>query len=247
MNRLLTVGFLLLVLLLTACSPAPQETPSPSPTPPTILVDITPAARPAAAALTACADVFTGFELQVRERYASQSDAGLLIRLGAPEGSPQPEAGFLAQIATEDVRVILPASGPVSSLTNTEVMAVFSGQMTAWEQENSELPITVWVPLAADETRQAFENVIMAGLPVVSDAQLAPDPAAMLQAVSEDTGAVGFVPAAWETNSDLHSILLGIRMPVLVQADQAPTGQAAELLACMQGPIGQLALLDLYQ
>jgi hypothetical protein len=35
-------------------------------------------------------------------------------------------------------------------------------------------------------------------------------------------------------------------MPVLVQADATPTGPAADLVACMQGAIGQLALLDLY-
>lgn len=248
MNRLLFRGILLAMLLvLSACSPAQQETPpTPEPARVTIQVDITPAAHPAAAALNACAEAFPNLDVQVRERYASQSNAELLIRLGAPEGSLEPEAGFLAQIATEELRVVLNSENPAASLTNAEIFSLFSGQTTDWRQlDGDDAPVGVWVPLSADETRQAFESQIMAGLPVVSDAGLAPDPTAMLEAVSADPYAIGYLPSAWETG-DLQTIQLGIRLPVLVQADEAPTGPAADLVACMQGAIGQLALLSLY-
>lgn len=258
MNRpLLRFGSLLLLvlLLLSACSSTAQETPTPAPTTVTIQVDVTPAAHPAAAALNACAEAFPNIDVQIRERYASQSDAGLLIRLGAPEGSPEPEAGFLAQIATEELRVVLNPDNPASSLTNADIFALFSGQITDWgqlvqatpsdQQDDAETPVDVWVPLTADESRLAFESQIMAGLPVVSDAGLAPDPTAMLEAISADPYAIGYLPSAWEAG-DLQTIQLGIRLPVLVQADAAPTGPTADLVACMQGAIGQLALLSLY-
>jgi hypothetical protein len=239
-------GFLLLLLILAACSEAPQETPTPTVNLPTIRVDITPAAQPAAAALNACAEVMSTFDLEVRERFASVSDGDLLIRLGAPEDSPQPEAGFLAQIATEDIRVVLNPNNPISSLTRPELLDLFSGKTTDWRQlDGKAAPVYVWVPLAAEETRKAFESEVMESLPVVPDARLAPDPAAMLEAISADPNTIGYLPAAWETG-DLQTTLLGIHMPVLVQADATPTGPAADLVACMQGAIGQLALLDLY-
>lgn len=253
-------GLLLLLLILTACSAGPQEPPTPTANLPTVRVDITPAAQPATAALDACGEVMPAFDLEVRERFASQSDGDLLIRLGAPEDSPQPEAGFLAQIATEDIRVVLHPDNPNASLTRSELLALFSGRTTDWgqlDQVNSSqttvpgqlggraAPVYVWVPLAADETRQAFEAEIMDSLPVVPDARLAPDPAAMLEAISADPNTIGYLPAAWEVG-ELQSTLLGIRMPVLVQADATPTGPAAELVTCMQGAIGQLALLDRY-
>ena len=246
-NILRCGGLFVLLLILAACTAAPQETPTaPSANLPTIHVDITPAAQPATAALDACMEVLTGFDLEVRERYASQSDGDLLIRLGNPEGSPQPEAGFLAQIATEDIRVVLHPDNLISSLTRPELFSLFSGKVTDWNQLGGKAaPVYVWVPLAADETRQAFEAEIMESLPVVSDARLAPDPAAMIEAVSADPNTIGYLPAAWEIG-DLQSTLLGIRMPVLVQADASPTGPAADLVACMQGAIGQLALLSIY-
>lgn len=258
MNRLLLrLGSLLLLmlLLLNACSSPAQETPTPAPTAVTIQVDITPAAHPAAAALNACAEAFPNLDVQIRERYASQSDAELLIRLGAPEGSPEPEAGFLAQIATEELRVVLNPDNPATSLTNDDIFALFSGQVTDWGQldrpissdqpADQNAPVDVWVPLTADETRLAFENQIMAGLPVVSNAGLAPAPTSMLEAISADPYAIGYLPSAWEVD-DLQAIQLGIRLPVLIQADAAPSGPTADLVACMQGAIGQLALLSLY-
>jgi len=240
-------GLFILLLMLTACSPAPQETPAaPAADLPTIRVDITPAAQPAAAALDACAEVLNTFDLEVRERFASQSDGDLLIRLGAPEDAPQPEAGFLAQIATEELRVVLHPDNPATSLTRAELLSLFSGKVTNWNQLGGKAaPVFVWVPLAADETRQAFESEIMESLPVVSDARLAPDPAAMLESISADPNTIGYLPASWEIGS-LQSTLPGIHMPVLVQADEPPTGPAADLVACMQGAIGQLALLNLY-
>lgn len=236
--------WLVLVLVaawLGACAAQPASTPTPTTPANIIQVDITSATRLTAEAVNACDAVLPDIEVRIFERFPSQSAGDLLIRLGAPE-----DAGFLAQIASEGLSVVLHPDNPASSLTLEQIQALFSGQVTDWSQLGGEdVPVKVWVPLAADEARQAFDSQVLAEAPVVPDARLAPDPAAMLEAVGKDPGAVGYLPDAW-LSDQLQSIPLDIRLPVLVAARETPEGPAGELVACLQGPVGKLALLEFY-
>lgn len=232
--------FLTAVLLLAGCAPA--EVVSPTPNPSILVVNLTPAARLAAPALIACSAALPDVQVEIEERYVSQADGDLLIRLGVPESLP----GFLAQIAVDELAVILHPENPAASLTTAEIRSLFSGQVTDWEDYHGEAGrVEVWVPLSADETRLAFDHHLMQGVAVVSDAGLAPDTEIMRQVISANPSAIGYLPVSWET-PDLHTILLGIQLPVLVAAEQEPQGPAAELVACLQGEIGQQALNAVY-
>jgi hypothetical protein len=103
----------------------------------------------------------------------------------------------------------------------------------------------VWVPLAVDETRRAFEDQMMQGLPLVSNASLAPGPEAMRQIIGANPNAIGYLPSAWQP-SGLHTILPGIQMPVLAASPGTPDGSTADLVACLQGEIGQGKLSEVY-
>lgn len=242
MKDLLHHGWVLLLLILLVAGCAPEQEIEPTAVPSTVLIHITPAARPAHAAVRACAASLPGFLFETEERFASEASSDLVIRLGVPEIHP----GFLAQIASDELAVVLHPENPSASLTTAEIQALFSGQVTNWAEYNgSDAPVQVWVPLPVDETRMAFDSQILQGLPVVSDARLAPDPQSMQQALSADPDAIGYLPVSWQP-SDLHSILLGIRLPLLVSASQVPEGPAAELTACLQGEIGQQALQQSY-
>ena len=92
---------LLLIVLLAACQSGAD---TPSEELPILWVEITPAARPAGAAVVACAGEVEGMHLRLRERYPAQAEGEVLIRLGDPGGSGH----LLAQIATEEVGIVLP-------------------------------------------------------------------------------------------------------------------------------------------
>lgn len=242
MNRFSFIVCVLLgaVVLLAGCTPT--EAASPTPTASTVVVHFTPAARPALPALSACSAALPQVQVEIEERFASQAEAELLIRLGVPETSP----GFLAQIAVDELAVILHPENPAASLTTSEIRSLFSGQVTDWEEYGA-IPdqVRVWVPLSVDETRLAFDDQVLQGFSIVSDAGLAPDPGIMQQVISADPLAIGYLPRSWQT-PDLHTILLGIKLPVLVAAEGAPRGPAAELVACLQGEIGQKILAAIY-
>ncbi len=226
---------MILVGLLAGC-----QSPEPDPTiiqPEVIWVQVTPSARPVTAALQACAAQLDGVVVRIDERYPATAEPGLLVRLGEPSGG-----AFMAQIAEERLGAVLHPNNPAASLTADEIRDLFSGRTPNWENLGGEdLPVKVWVLPEADESMQALETEVLEGLLPASDAGLAPDPAAMGEAVSADPAAIGLLPAAWP-HDDLTLILLGVRLPVLVTAPTAPIGSEAELVACLQGEIGQTAL-----
>jgi len=232
--------FLAAALLLVGCTPT--DVAPPTPTPSIVVVHLTPAARTVATALNACDTALPEVQVQIEERFASQADADILIRLGVPESPPD----FLAQIAVDELAVVLHPENPAASLTTAEIRSLFSGQVTDWEDYNGTAGrVEVWVPLSVDETRLAFDHHLMQGVSIVSDAGLAPDPEIMQQIITANPSAIGYLPVSWQA-PDLQTILLGIQLPVLVAAEQAPQGQAAELVACLQGEIGQQALNAVY-
>jgi len=242
MKSVLSRWWVLPLLILAATGCAPTQEISPTSAPSVIRIDITPAAWPVHPAVTACDAALPNIQVEIEERFATQTEGDLLIRLGVLEDS----ADFLAQIATDDLVIILHSDNNAASLTPDEIRDLFSGQATTWSEYNgSDARVQVWVPLSADETRIEFDTQILQSLPVVSDARLAPYPLAIQQAVSADPNAIGFLPKSWQP-SGFQSILLGLRLPVLVAANQAPAGPAAELLACLQGEIGQQALKEIY-
>lgn len=229
----------ILAALLTAC-----QTPDAAPDAEReiVVVQISPAAQPAAAAVQACAAQIDSAAVRVLVRYPSQAEGGVLIRLGEPpEG-----AAFMAQIADEQVGVVLHPDNQAGPLTPEEIRGLFSGRTANWaDLGGDDLPVQVWAPLASDEARLAFEGEVMSGLGLAADAGLAPDAAAVVQAVSADPAAVGLIPAAW-AHDELRMILTGVRLPVLVAGNEMPDGPESELVACLQGETGQAALGVVY-
>ena len=229
-------------LFLTAC--ADQAVPTPTPTVPTITINVTPSAQPVIPAINRCVSEIGGLNANIEERYAEYASSDLLIRLGEPEQF----SSWAAQIGQEELIVVLNPSNPVGSLTPDEIQALFSGQTTNWNAlGGADMPVNVWVPLDGDEARSAFDQQIMQGLPPVSSAKLAPEPDAMQQAISTDPYAVGFLAQANLADSyGLRVILPGVRLPLLVLADRAPEGPAAELVNCLQNGVGQETLTEVY-
>jgi phosphate transport system substrate-binding protein len=207
-----------------------------------VRVAITPAARHTGLAVSTCAATISGASFEVSEVYASQAEADLQIRLG----EPQPAAAFAAQIASEELVIVLHPDNTASSLTLNQVQQLFSGNIHSWAELGGEdIAVQVWSLLPADETRRAFIQTVLGGNQLATTASLAPTPEIMAATVASHPAAIGFLPRSWNA-PDLTAILPGVSMPVLVVAESEPQGAARELVACLQGEVGQEALVAFF-
>jgi phosphate transport system substrate-binding protein len=233
-------SFLVIFLLLSACTSTdiPTETPETV----TLTVVISPAVFPVRLAVSTCGAQTPEAVVFIREGFTGQADADLVIRLGEPDNFPL----FVAQVAQEEIVLVVNPGNQAALMTLDQVADVFSGRIRNWSViGGSDAEIQVWTFMEADETRQIFDREVLGGGKVVPSALLAPHPSAMLEAISRDSLAVGYIPKAWSTD-EVSTILLGIQLPVLVVADEVPQGAARELVACLQGELGQNILLPYY-
>ena len=84
-----------------------------------------------------------------------------------------------------------------------------------------------------NETSQIFQEYFLGGMLFSSNAQVAPGPAQMLEAVSSDPTAIGYLPQSW-VNSSVNALEINIEVPLLVFADVEPEGTLREFVACLQ-------------
>lgn len=226
MKKLL--AFLLPVLALTACNAQP-----PVVTP--LRIGLSPAAHPISEAVFACVPNPDSLIVSIETRYPNivdLKDFDIYIQLGEPEALP----AFVAQIAWENVVVVTHPSSELE-LDAGSAADLFGGR--------SQGDMALWVGPAGDEARQAFEESVAHGSPVVGSAHLAASPADLLAAIAADPQAAGILPLAWADDS-VRTLNLNIQMPVLILAIEEPSGPERDLVACLQSEVGQAAISDRY-
>jgi hypothetical protein len=245
--------------IIAAIEKAPVATVAP--TPESVTVVITPAARTLWGKLHECALAHPELALILWERPSTSPDfrqADLSIRLGAPPA----EEGYLALLGETEIKVIVHPSSAFADLvraglfgntanygqktdpplTLQEIKTIFQKGYTASGQ-----PLQVWI-LQGDDVRRYFDAVILDGTDFLSaevapQARIAPDPAAMLVAVSSDPAAIGYLPATW-LDDEVHPLVLDnalslkLRLPILALAKAEPQGVSRTLLGCLQAPAG---------
>ncbi len=238
----------LLLLLATAC--APFTTAAPLPTRQPVRVDLPPALRPWGSRLQACGAENPGMDLFVLESApASQAtgQADLTFHLGAPVT----KSAYLAQVGTEDITILVNAANPNDKLSLAQLQQLYLGQALTWATIASapagfDQTVQLWTYPAGDELRWAFESAVFRGSQSQAQAMLAPDPQAMLEAVSSAKNAIGYVPGSWmktvtpELAKGLKQIEVEsalaqeLRQPVLASSAVEPQGPARALLECLE-------------
>ena len=221
-----------LLVFLNSCRPLPVYPPLPTLEP--VRVQFTPALEKGILArLQACARQGSGIGLVVEKISTPALDisgADLGVRIGFPPGSKD----FAADLGKLEIEVISHPDLSLTSLAMTDLVAIYSGKMRAWPGEAS-LPIQVWTYLPGDDLRQAFEGIVLNGEQPAKTIHQAPNPAAMIQAVRESPGAIGFIPADW-MSAEIHSVRLDrpLSVPIVGLASAEPQGATRRLLACLQ-------------
>jgi hypothetical protein len=233
-----------LILFLTACG-APAES-TPAPTPQAIGVTYPPALQPWADKLSGCASGNSQVALYfnpTNDQGSSILSNDIVLELGQP--TINKSVGYRSQVGSEQIVLIVNKANPSEQLSKDEIGLIFSGQQSTWTEASGE-PIQVWVLPDGDPTRRIFDQAVLQDQAPTTQAMLAPDPTAMLEAVSKDVNSIGYLPASFLNttgtinSSDVHILPLeqptvsALNQPVVAITLDEPAGLLRDLLVCLQ-------------
>jgi phosphate transport system substrate-binding protein len=167
-------------------------------------------------------------------------------------GLTLPTGWFATPLSEDGIVVVVNPDLRVRDLSIDELAALFTGRMSNWESfAESDLQIQPVIPLPGDEVRAAFQSTVMSGQRFTNNALLGPTPAAVLQLVDENEGAVGFLPYS-ALGEKVHPIRIDGILPgvatirdgryplpitILAIAPQEPSGDVRAWLAWIQSEL----------
>jgi hypothetical protein len=229
------------LFLLTACMGPSHATQAPTP----VILDValTPSLRPFSETLHTCAATHPEFVINVHETSASALEnqtTDLVIRWGETPG-----VGYAAPIGAESLVLIVNASNHVLTIPVEKIRDIYTGRITSWGEVGGEqLPVQVWVYPDGDDAREIFELAIFSGDDLTSDAVIAPNPQAMLEAVGDDPFAIGYVPQTWlaqtisaeqvrPLNID-QKLVAKLHQSIIALSRDEPEGSLRQFLVCLQ-------------
>jgi hypothetical protein len=246
---------LLLTVVMSACAQAPVATPPA--TQQVIRVQLPAALQPLAAGLQTCATAQPDAAVFIDEPGAdSTTKPDLTISLGEPATAKT----YAAPLASEDLIIVINTKNKLEALSTANLRSLYAGETTTWETVSAGSTlgeVQVWDYPASDSLHQIFmRDVLKDGSvtpAVTSLANLAPTPAAMLEAISGSPQAIGYLPRAWFKGEQVHAIKVdtevaaALHLPVLALADHEPAGALQTFVACLQTGKGQKDILAHYR
>lgn len=236
MNRIA----LLLTVMLAACTPA-LPTPPPITPPAPWQVQTTAALAWLTPTLNRCAAEQPAVNLVLLERPTSaldQAAADIILRWGAPAQLTAP-AVILGE---DDMVFIVHPSNPLTQLTLADLTSLLTGKTATLEKlapGAAKDPLKVFFYPAGEEPQLVLEKALPGLPPNRETGWLAPDPAAVRQAVSASATALGFIPRRWVDASVKTLAISGLttstlRQPVLAITSKTATDVQKTWLACLQ-------------
>jgi len=233
-----------LVLILTACGN--PEVSIPASTPEAIEIIFPQALQPWVDKLASCAYNVPQIALYFLESEALDTviqPNSIELKLGQPNNIS--DVTYLSQVGWEQIVVVVNQENPLLQLSNEELKSIFSGQGLKLE-DGTHQPTQVWVLPKEEPTRLIFEHAAMQKQSFATDAKLAPDPFALLETISQNIGAIGYLPGSFINPNDpsisskvkiiqLESSLKAkLRQPVIAITQSEPKGLMRSLLVCLE-------------
>lgn len=176
---------------------------------------------------------------------AAESD--LVFRWGAPENAAQ--NAFV--LGSDELAIILHPDNPLNDLTRAQLQAIFSGQATLWQgifpPDCADCPampgeIHPWMYFPGEETQRLFERAVLQQPVTAPYASLAPSPAGMLEVISADPLAIGFLPRR-ALNAGVKAVEIpdidgaALTAPILALTAAPPTPRQRDFLLCLQNTL----------
>jgi hypothetical protein len=240
MKRLLYV----VLIFLVSCSTPELSTPASTPKP--IQVIFPSSLTPWADKISACASKNPLVALYYNPSPTVDTNIipnSVVLQLGEPSESA--DNSSLSQIGWEQIDVIINQERDLSQLTRSDLKSIFSGITKSWDGDTDQ-PIQVWVFSVEEAVRKYFDQAVLQSYPITTEARLAPDPDAMLQAISNNPNAIGYIPESIISSSDPalvskvkilqvdNSLQDELHQPVIAITENEPEGLIRELLVCVQ-------------
>jgi undecaprenyl-diphosphatase len=180
--------------------------------------------------------------------YACAGEAGLLVTPAAEPswieadlavvlGEPAEPAPFMAGAGRENILPVVHTQNPVETLSLQELRDIYSGQADKFQAGQAE--IVVWTYPSGHAVGAVFDRLALGGGATTSSAYLAPGSQEMLEAVSADPQAVGYLLEPW-VNEDVRVVEIEaalpepLSLPVLVLGKAEPEGSLRNITACFQ-------------
>ncbi len=168
----------------------------------------------------------------------SQSDISLVW------GNPQDVNEYMYTLGWDEWVMIAHPENSVASLTTTQVRSILAGKTRTWNKlipeikEADEVALDLWVYPPADEAQAWLRSALGNSSTLPANARLAPGPQAMLEAVSTNENAFGFIPSRWAEPSvkivPITDLAEGaLRQPIVATLPTSSADQQA-WLACLQ-------------
>jgi hypothetical protein len=237
-NRILLLA---LVMLLTACQPVPRS--DPVPTPVIWEVQYSPTLSWLGPDFSACVAEQPHASIVVFEKPAQSLhavDADFAFRWGAPSELQS----FAAVVGWDKLTFIVHPDNPIETLSQSDVIDLYAGTIRSWNRFNpADAAVTgrvrLWTYPEGNDVLVVFSGLMNDSEQGDAVLYLAPDPQAMLQAVSEDPLAIGFIPRRWLDGSVRAVDMVDVdealpRQPILAISQAEPQGDRRAWLLCVQ-------------
>jgi hypothetical protein len=152
-------------------------------------------------------------------RLSDSSSADIRLQLG------ETNSGYAYQIGSDDLLIVTHRQSPAQNLSADEARFLFAGQ--------SGLDLQVWVYAEGDDVQRIFNETIMQGTAITSQAMIAADTQQMSGTLNNTINAVGILPRAWKMG-DSRDVYTISNVPVLAIVKSEPQGAIKEIIACLQ-------------
>lgn len=151
-------------------------------------------------------------------------------------GSQVPPNNFAAQVATDQLAVIVNPKNPSSSFTVSEIQSMFSGSQRTWADGTS---INLFVFSLDDPLSNFFSSMIMKSAPISSFAKVIYDSPTMIASVADDPLAIGYlmgnsVDSSVKIISISNLTSADLSQPILAITSIQPEGAIKSFLSCLQ-------------
>lgn len=233
-----------LILVLAAC--ATPKAATPLPTPEAIKVYYPASLQPWADRLASCATSVSAIGLY----FIQSADSSLEINendimLAIRQPSQNITERYMFQVGWEQVVVVVNQSNSLTQISVNELKQIFNGRESTWVS-GAGGAIQIWVLPDGEPLRQIFDNALELNQPLAADALLAPDLTAMLEAVSSDKNAIGYLPQSFlsmSASANIEKVKIlqlepsldnYLHQPVLAITKSEPIGHGRDLLGCLQ-------------
>ena len=230
--RRLTLIFGLFTLL-AACSPFVTQAPPEAPHP--LDIAFTATTRPSVEGLHQCALEHPEIGLITQETSITNlesSGADMILWFGEP---PQGDSYQAYTLGTDELVMIGGANVTLQNLGADQLLELYGGSDSAYQ---------VWTYGEDNELQDIFDTAVLGGASTSPDALLAPNPAAMIEAISADPMAIGYLPMSWLTG-DVQRISIdgdlqaALTRPILILTHAEPDGHLHSYLVCLQKGLTQ--------